>query len=64
MMVLLLELGVVPAVLIGCVLLSTWRRVRTPRELRGDWWARFERDFRAYTGRGSTGADATTRRPP
>lgn len=22
---------------------------RSPRELRGDWWGRFERDFRAYT---------------
>lgn len=21
---------------------------RTPSELRGDWWARFERQFRAY----------------
>jgi hypothetical protein len=23
-----------------------WRR--RPRELRGDWWARFEREFRTY----------------
>jgi hypothetical protein len=30
---------------------------RTPRDLRGDWWARFERDFRQYAG----GAD--TERP-
>ena len=24
------------------------RKRRTPRELRGDWWTAFERDFRAY----------------
>jgi hypothetical protein len=24
------------------------RRRRTPRELRGDWWTSFEREFRAY----------------
>jgi hypothetical protein len=30
----------------GLVRLSTWRN--TPVELRGDWWARFERQFRAY----------------
>lgn len=23
-------------------------RLRTPPELRGDWWAGFEREFRAY----------------
>ena len=63
MMVLLLELGVALAVLVVCVLLSTWRRVRTPRELRGDWWARFESDFRAHAGRGSTSADPADRRP-
>lgn len=25
---------------------ASWHR--TPRELRGDWWDRFERQFRAY----------------
>lgn len=24
------------------------REHRTPRELRGDWWSGFEREFRAY----------------
>lgn len=26
---------------------------RTPSELRGDWWAGFERDFRAYARQAS-----------
>jgi hypothetical protein len=29
------------------ILLALHRR-RTPRELRGDWWTPFEREFRAY----------------
>ena len=36
--------------------LSAWRHHRTPAELRGDWWPRFESDFRAY-------ADHVGRRP-
>ncbi len=27
------------------------REHRTPPELRGDWWSRFEREFRAYAAR-------------
>lgn len=27
------------------------REHRTPPELRGDWWGRFEREFRAYAAR-------------
>jgi hypothetical protein len=27
------------------------REHRTPRELRGDWWSGFEREFRAYASR-------------
>ncbi len=39
----------VPSVLLGAyVLLSDHYRRRTPPELRGDWWQRFEREFRAY----------------
>ncbi|HSC04961.1 MAG TPA: hypothetical protein VLC49_16640 [Solirubrobacteraceae bacterium] len=33
----------------GAILLALHRR-RTPRELRGDWWTPFEREFRAYAG--------------
>ena len=32
------------------------RRLRTPAELRGNWWAEFEREFRAYA-RTSKNAD-------
>jgi len=32
----------------GAILPAVQRR-RTPRELRGDWWTPFEREFRAYT---------------
>lgn len=34
------------AIVIAAVKAEAWRR--RPRELRGDWWARLERDFRAY----------------
>jgi len=27
------------------------REFRTPAELRGDWWRKFEREFRAYAQR-------------
>lgn len=37
----------VPAVLFGV------RRRQTPVELRGDWWSRFEAEFRAYAARTS-----------
>ncbi|MGN6870159.1 MAG: hypothetical protein ACTHMY_17355 [Solirubrobacteraceae bacterium] len=31
----------------GAIFVATHRR-RTPRELRGDWWTPFEREFRDY----------------
>jgi hypothetical protein len=31
----------------GAILVTLHRR-RTPRELRGDWWTPFEREFRDY----------------
>lgn len=44
--VLLLVVAVVPA---GTYFVSAvTRELRTPPELRGDWWAVFEREFRAY----------------
>jgi hypothetical protein len=27
------------------------QRVRAPADLRGDWWTKFERDFREYASR-------------
>jgi uncharacterized lipoprotein YddW (UPF0748 family) len=44
--VLLLLVAVAPP---GAYLVSAVSRdLRTPRELRGDWWTTFEREFRAY----------------
>ena len=43
---------VVVALLVGGA--GVWQAIcayRTPPELRGDWWRRFERDFRAYASR-------------
>jgi len=42
-----------------CTILAVLRRIRTPRELRGDWWSKFEREFRAYA---SQAADPTRQR--
>ncbi len=39
-----------------------WRRHNTPRELRGDWWPRFESEFRAYVERGAKAAGESRRR--
>lgn len=30
------------------LVIGAWRRHHTPPELRGDWWSRFETEFRAY----------------
>lgn len=40
------------AVLVGLAALAVRykRRRDTPEELRGDWWAHFEAEFRAYAG--------------
>ncbi|MGH2882797.1 MAG: hypothetical protein ACRDPA_08910 [Solirubrobacteraceae bacterium] len=32
----------------ACAIVFAVRRHRTPPELRGDWWSRFEGEFRAY----------------
>ena len=34
-------------------LIREYRRMRTPPDLRGDWWTRFEREFRAYARAGN-----------
>lgn len=45
--VVLLTLGLVAALIVLGVFKATdWHR--RPAELRGDWWNRFERQFRAY----------------
>jgi hypothetical protein len=45
------------ALIVVALVLTAWagmrieRRRRTPAELRGDWWTKFEEEFRAYTSR-------------
>jgi hypothetical protein len=43
---------VVPAAAFSVIAVSVvgllWRRRSRPPELSGDWWSRFEREFRAY----------------
>lgn len=51
------EVLVLVIIVIVAVVLATYvglrldRRRRTPSELRGDWWTRFENEFRAYAAR-------------
>jgi hypothetical protein len=60
-MIFVLVVGVVVLASGGLLLLK--RRQRTPRELRGDWWPEFEREFRAYAARAADlPRDATRRR--
>lgn len=47
-MILLAVLVVAAAAIVTAMVVSTWRSRRTPAELRGDWWPRFEAEFRAY----------------
>jgi len=46
-------LGAALVLLAAISILAIVRRQRTPSELRGDWWPRFEREFRAYDARAS-----------
>jgi hypothetical protein len=47
-LLLVVIVAVAPALICGMVLASKALCARRPRELRGDWWSEFERDFRAY----------------
>jgi hypothetical protein len=58
-MILVIVLSVAVVALGAYLLVFGWRRRRTPRELRGHWWAEFKREFRAYAARA---ADGTRRR--
>jgi hypothetical protein len=57
---------VVVAVIVGAVVIrlavSALRHVRLAAELRGDWWPRFEREFRAYASRSWEDARRAERR--
>jgi hypothetical protein len=59
------------AVLASCVYLAVrrLRRQHTPSDLRGNWWADFERQFRAYDAEGrrrrrAERSDKPAKRPP
>jgi hypothetical protein len=41
----------IAVVLAACVVVRVERWRRTPAELRGNWWAEFEAEFRAYARR-------------
>lgn len=43
---------VIASIAIGAIFIARTVRARiTPPELRGDWWSRFESEFREYAGR-------------
>jgi len=42
--------GLIAGALAMRFLVPLIHRQRIEEELRGDWWSRFERDFRAYAG--------------
>jgi hypothetical protein len=44
------------------LVLSEWHRRRAPRELRGDWWQQFEREFHAYAAKTEANRSAHARR--
>jgi hypothetical protein len=61
---LLLAGGVVAAALTGLNAVTAHaRRRRMRRELAGDWWPRFEREFRSYASRSLRGRRAHQRGP-
>ena len=64
-------IAVAAVVLACCVYLAIvrLRRQRTPSDLRGNWWADFERQFRAYDSEGrrkprAERRDNPAKRPP
>ena len=63
MSMILVFLFAIASVVVGATFIARAVRSRiTPRELRGDWWARFESEFRDYTKR-SASAGHARRRP-
>lgn len=59
-MIALVAIALIGALGAGVLLTMVCKR-RRPRELQGDWWARFERDFRAYVARSRP---PSRRKPP
>jgi hypothetical protein len=48
MVIVVVTCACVALALLGRLSYLKLQRRRTPEELRGDWWTRFEHDFRAY----------------
>lgn len=61
-MILLVVIAVLAVAVAMRVSLVALRRHRMAAELRGDWWPRFEREFRAYANRGWQAARDSERR--
>jgi hypothetical protein len=54
---------VVVSIAVGATLIARTVRTRTtPRELRGDWWSRFESEFRDYARRTASAGSGDRRR--
>jgi hypothetical protein len=47
-------IALTPVMICAMVLASKAWRARRPRELRGDWWPEFEREFRVYARRAAS----------
>jgi hypothetical protein len=50
-LLLVVIIAMAPALICAMVLASAAVRLRTPSELRGEWWPEFEREFRAHARR-------------
>ena len=68
MIIAMVAISVVVVVSCVCIAVVRVRRQRTPSDLRGNWWADFERQFRAYDAtrrhRRAGRDDNPTKRPP
>lgn len=62
----MLLLSFLIVIVVGAALrlsVQLYHRRRIAAELRGDWWPRFEREFRAYASRSWAAAREAERRP-
>jgi hypothetical protein len=64
MIIVMIAISTVVLALCVYVALSRLRRQRTPSALRGDWWADFEGQFRAYAADGARQRRAGRRDDP
>jgi hypothetical protein len=62
MTILAIALGLAVLMIAARLALPRYRRWRLEAELRGDWWTRFETDFRSYSHRHLQAAREAERR--